>query len=134
MLYVRDWMIDLLVFIEPDTSVAEALSLMRRRYIHSLLVSKSAGNPEFGILTSTDISDKIIAEERDPTKVLVREIMTSPVITARPDWTLKECSLLMRQHHIHHIPVADEGGQLIGMISATDFLVAAESIGRKAEA
>jgi CBS domain-containing protein len=131
MLYVHDWMIDLLVFIEPDDTVSEALSLMRRRYIHSLLVNKSPSNPEYGILTSTDISDKIIAEDRDPSKTLVRDVMTSPIVTAQLDWTLKQCSLLMREHHIHHIPVANDTGELVGMISATDFLVAAETMGRQ---
>jgi CBS domain-containing protein len=130
MLYVRDWMIDLLVYIDPNCTVSEALSLMRRRYIHSLLVNKSPSNPEYGILTSTDISDKIIAEDRDPSKIQVRDIMTSPIITAKLDWTLKECSLLMREHNIHHIPVSNEKGELVGMISATDFLVAAETLGR----
>ncbi len=127
-LLVRDWMINLLVFIDPDSTVLEALSLMRRRYMHSLVVSKTPTNPEYGIITSTDICDKIIAAERSPAATKVREIMSSPVITVHKDWTLKECSILMKDKCIHHLPVSDDGGELVGMISATDFLVAAESI------
>ncbi len=127
---VRDWMVDLLVYIDPESSVADALALMRRRYIHSLLVNKTPEHPEYGILTSTDICDKILADECDPTEIKVHEIMTSPVITVRKDMTLKECSIIMREHQIHHLPVADEKGELVGMISATDFLIAAETIAR----
>lgn len=127
---VRDWMIDLVVYVDPDCTVADALALMRRRYIHSLVVSKSEDNPDFGIVTSTDICDKIIAADRHPGKTKVKEIMTSPLITARQDWDLRQCSLMMKEHHIHHVPVANEKGELVGMISATDFLVAAEAIGR----
>ncbi|MDD5368752.1 MAG: CBS domain-containing protein [Anaerolineaceae bacterium] len=127
---VRDWMIALLVFIDPDSTVSDALVLMRKRYIHSVLVQKTPENPEYGILTSTDISDKIIAMERNPSETRVRDIMTTPVITAKQDWTLKECSLLMREHNIHHLPVSDEQGELVGMISAADFIVAAEAMGR----
>ncbi|HEX2980592.1 MAG TPA: CBS domain-containing protein [Anaerolineaceae bacterium] len=127
---VRDWMIDLLVFVDPDTTVADALATMRRRYIHSVIVNKSKNNPEYGILTSTDICDKIIADDRHPGETLVKEIMTTPIITASVTWSLQECTLKMKEHHIHHMPVADEKGQLIGMISATDFLVAAEAMGR----
>jgi CBS domain-containing protein len=123
-------MIDLLVFVDPDSSVSDALALMRRRYIHSLVVNKSHNNPEYGILTSTDICDKIIATERNPAETRVRDIMNSPLITVNKDASLKECSLLMKQHHIHHLPVVDEKGELVGMISATDFLVAAEAMGR----
>lgn len=129
-LQVRDWMIALLVFIDPESSVTEALALMRKRYIHSVLVDKTPENPDYGILTSTDICDKIIAMERNPSETRVRDIMTSPVITAKQDWTLKECSLLMSKHNIHHLPVSDDQGELVGMISAADFIVAAEAMGR----
>ncbi len=127
---VKDWMIDLLVFIEPDKSVHEALSLMRRRYIHSLLVSKTSEYPEYGIVTSTDVCDKIIAENRHPGETRVREIMTSPIITVNENMSLQECSRIMQKHHIHHVPVVNNADELVGMISATDFLVAAEAMGR----
>jgi CBS domain-containing protein len=127
---VKDWMIDLLVFIEPDRTVHEALSIMRRRYIHSLLVSKTETNPEYGILTSTDICDKIIADGRHPGTTRVREVMTSPIITVKENMTLQECSRIMQKHHIHHVPVVNDDNELVGMISATDFLVAAEAMGR----
>jgi CBS domain-containing protein len=133
-LRVRDWMIDLLVFVDPDASVSEALSLMRRRYIHSLVVSKSADNPDYGIVTSTDISDKIIAGERNPSEMCVRDIMNTPLITVRQEATLQECSKIMKEQHIHHLPVTNENGALVGMISATDFLVAAESLVRESAA
>jgi len=127
---VRDWMVDLLVYIDPDSNVAEALSLMRRRYIHSLVVNKTEDSPDYGIVTSTDICDKIIAGERHPGQTKVREIMSSPLITANEKWTLKECSEKMKQHRIHHLPVVNDAGTLVGMISATDFLVAAEAMAR----
>jgi len=127
---VRDWMIDLLVFVEPDNSVHDALSMMRRRYIHSLLVNKSPDHPEYGILTSTDICDKIIAEGRHPGKTRVKEIMTSPIITVNENMSLQECSKIMQKYHIHHVPVVNDSNELVGMISATDFLVAAEAMGR----
>lgn len=128
---VRDWMIDLVVYVDPEATVSEALALMRRRYIHSLIVSKTADNPNYGIITSTDICDKIVAKEQNPSMIKVKEVMTSPLIAAHPDAPLPDCAKLMKKHRIHHIPVMDEEGQLKGMISATDFLVAAESMGRE---
>lgn len=127
---VKDWMVNLLVFVDADATVLEALGLMRRRYIHSILVNKSADNPEYGILTSTDICDKIIAEQRNPATTKVSEIMKSPILTIRQDKSLIECVKLMKQHNVHHMPVVDEKGELAGFISATDFLVAAEQLAR----
>jgi len=127
---VKDWMVNLVVFIDPSSTVMEALTLMRRRYIHSLIVNKTNDNPEYGIITSTDISDKIVALDKNPTRVLVREIMTSPFMAVTTSMSLKECAAIMNKHSIHHLPVADEGGNLVGLISDTDFLVAAEAMGR----
>ena len=130
---VKDWMIDLVVFVDPNTLVTDALATMRRRYISSVLVSKSAASPEFGILTSTDISDKIVAAGRDPATVSVAEIMTSPLMTVSPDMSIQECAKIMSDNHFHHLPVVDKNGNVIGMISATDFLVVAEAMGRSGE-
>lgn len=127
---VRDWMNDLVVFIDPEATVSEALALMRRRYINSLIVKKSETNPDYGILTSTDISDKIIAKEQNPSKVYVKELMSSPVISVNQNVILKDCAMMMHEHDIHHLPVIDDDGNVIGMISSTDFLVAAEAMGR----
>ena len=123
---VRDWMSTPVIFIDPESSVAHATTLMRRRNIHSLVVALDQG---YGIITTTDIRDKIVGAERNPAETKVREIMTTPVATARPAWSLKDCSLKMQSLNIHHLPVADESGGLIGLISATDIFTAVEEIG-----
>jgi CBS domain-containing protein len=130
---VRDWMMDLVVYVDPEIPVTDALETMRRRYINSVIINKTRDNPEYGILTSTDICDKIVAQERDPAAVSVREVMTSPLITVRTDLAMSEGARIMKEHNIHHLPVADVDGNLVGMISATDFLVVAEAMGRTGE-
>lgn len=125
---VRDWMSSPVIVIDPDSSVSHALTLMRRRNIHSLVVDLGE-EKKYGILTTTDIRDKIIGRNRNPAEITVREIMTAPVYTAEPDWTLQECSSKMQERNIHHMPVAGEHGALIGIISVTDIFIAAEEIG-----
>jgi len=127
---VRDWMIDVIVFVDPEVPVSEALAIMRRRYIHSVIVNRSETNPEYGIITSTDICDKIVAQGKDPTQLKAKEIMNSPLITVNRNMDIRDCAKKMREHQIHHLPVTDDSGDLKGMISATDFLVVAEALGR----
>jgi len=55
--------------------------------------------------------------------------MSFPVITADPDWNLKECSQKMQVNNIHHMPVVKTDGTLLGLISVTDIFMAAEEIG-----
>lgn len=126
---VGEWMSSPVIVVDPDSSVSYALTLMRRRGVHSLVVNITKDNLTYGIITSTDIRDKIIAEERNPSETKVREIMTAPVIIAKPEWTLKECSGKMAEQNFHHMPVMGEQGELIGLISDTDIFIAAEEIG-----
>jgi CBS domain-containing protein len=129
-LSVKDWMKDLVVFIDPDNNVCEALEKMRHRYINSLIVNKTETNPEYGIVTSIDIVDKIVAQQRDPAKTKVREIMNSPIITVNSDMPLSECAAKMKEARIHHLPVVNEHNEIVGMISSTDFLIVAEVMGK----
>ena len=124
---VREWMSSPVIFVDADSTVAQALTLMRRRNIHSLMVALS-GN-DFGIVTTTDIRDKIAGAERDPKTTLVSEIMTTPVICAHPEMSLKDCSLKMKDKGVHHLPVSDERGMIVGMISANDIFAAIEEMG-----
>lgn len=129
-LSVKDWMKDLVVYIDPDESVCSALEKMRHRYISSLIVNKSDTNPEYGIITSIDIVDKIVAQQRDPSKTKVREIMNSPLITVETSMSLPECAAKMKEARIHHLPVVNENGVIVGLISSTDFLIVAEGMGK----
>ena len=126
---VRDWMSSPAVVIPPEIRVSQALTLMRRRRIHSLIVDLTRERPAYGILTTTDIRDKIVAAGQDPASVRVSEIMSTPVSFARPEWTLVQASLAMQELKVHHLPVEDERGQLVGMISATDIFLAVEEAG-----
>ncbi|MBI3760810.1 MAG: CBS domain-containing protein [Chloroflexi bacterium] len=130
---VNDYMSSPVIAVAPDDSVSNAVTIMRRRNIHSIVVKPEAPGGAHGIVTSTDIRDKIAGQERDPRSVKVKEIMTSPIVTARPEWTIKECSVKMQALRVHHLPVADESGELIGMISDTDIFVAVEEAGWSGE-
>lgn len=126
---VREWMNELVVYIDPKKTVIDALALMRRRYIHSLIVNKTPEHPDYGIITSTDICDKIIAQNRNPSHTRVEEIMNSPLLTVDQEARIQDCAIFMRQHKIHHLPVVNEKGTLVGMISDADFLIVAEAMG-----
>ena len=124
---VREWMSSPAIFIDPDASVSHAMTLMRRRGIHSLVIDLE--NKTYGILTTTDIRDKIVAADRNPKDTKVKDIMSTPVLTANPDWDIKACSLKMQEAEVHHLPVQNGGNGIIGLISATDIFAAVEEIG-----
>lgn len=130
---VKDWMKNLVVFVDPETTVYEGLHIMRHRYATSLIVEKTPENPEYGIVTSINICDKIIAQGNDPTKTKLKEIMASPVITVPESMLITDCAAMMKEKRIHHLPVSDAKGNIVGMITAMDLLLVAEGLGTNFE-
>jgi CBS domain-containing protein len=128
---VRDWMTSPVLVVDPDSSVFYAATLMRRRNVRSLVVDLTAEKGGYGIVTSTDVSNKVLLAEHNPSEMTVRDIMTAPVVTGKPEWSLKEASALMQQHKFHHLPIVDDHSMLVGIISDTDIFMAVEEIGWK---
>ncbi|MFE7894725.1 CBS domain-containing protein [Streptomyces sp. NPDC057412] len=49
-------------------------------------------------------------------------LMSGPAVTARPQWTAVEAAQVMERHHVKRLPVVDETGRLLGLISRADLL------------
>lgn len=100
---------------------------MRQRNIHNLVMDLDTGG--YGIFTTTDIRDKIVAVDRNPSLTKLKDITSTPISTAEPEWTLKECSIEMQVVGVHHLPVVNENGDVIELNSATDISAAVDEIG-----
>jgi CBS domain-containing protein len=109
------------VYSIPDQStVHEAARFLRERKIRAVGVL-DAGGRLVGVVSQSDISDKVSAENKCPAWMRVTEIMSTSLVTVTPDRSLTECLRLMEQHGIYHLLVVDEGGYR-GMLSVTDLL------------
>jgi CBS domain-containing protein len=62
--------------------------------------------------------------EHDLARRTVEEFMTDHVATVTPDRTLPEAASEMLRHRVHRLPVVDEDGKLLGIISTMDILAA----------
>jgi CBS domain-containing protein len=110
------------VYSIPDQStVHEASRFLRDRQIRAVGVLDAAGKL-VGVVSQSDISDKVAAENKCPAWMRVTEIMSTSLVTVTPDRPLTECLRLMEQHGIYHLLVVDEGGGYRGMLSVTDLL------------
>lgn len=102
-----------------DESVLNAARLMNERGIGGIVITE--GDEIVGIFTERDILRRVVAEQRDPASVRLRDVMTSPVITCRPDATLEQCSTLFMERRVRHVPVLGAQG-LCGIVTAGDIL------------
>ena len=75
-----------------------------------------------GIFTERDVLLRLSLGEHDPRKISVREVMTSPVEMATRATTPGEALATMVERHYRHLPIVDENGQLLGMLSMRNLL------------
>ncbi len=105
----------------PEATVHEAAIYLRDREIRATVVCDPEGRP-IGVISQSDISDKVAAENRCPAWVRVREIMSTSLVTITPETRIEECLHLLDRHGIYHLVVVEPSGRSMGMISAQDIL------------
>jgi predicted transcriptional regulator len=107
--------------LRDDTSVHEAARCLREKQIRSIGILDASGRL-VGVLSQSDISDKVAAENKCPAWMKVSEIMTKELVVVPPDTSLDECIRLMEKNGIFHLLVVDQRGEFHGMISVQDLL------------
>jgi CBS domain-containing protein len=127
---VKNYMTDEVVTVERFTSLLEAHQLMGTKRIRSLPVVE--GEKLAGLVTRTDLmsSDPSRLESRNnqelSLKILtqdVEKVMSAPVRTIREDQEVVEAARLMVEHKIHVLPVVDQLGKMVGIITESDLFL-----------
>jgi CBS domain-containing protein len=104
----------------PTAPIADALHLLDEKDVGALLVLDEGRI--VGIISERDFVRSIAREGQVYFFRPISEYMTRKVITIAPENTIDECMQMMTHHHIRHLPVVDERGHLVGMISIGDVL------------
>lgn len=99
-------------------SVVDAAVLMNDHRIGALVVSDD-GHVS-GIFTERDLLKRVVAARRDPAKTPVAEVMTNDVVCATADTSIEEARSVMKKRRIRHLPVVDDAGKIVGMVSIGD--------------
>jgi CBS domain-containing protein len=123
-LKVEDVMVEDVITVEEKATTKKAVELMNKHEIGCLIVVKR-GKPA-GIVTERDMLKRILLEPRNPEKIRVNEIMSTPLIVGKPQMDIEDAVRLMFKRNIKKLPVADEG-HLVGLVTLTD-LVRSEQI------
>jgi CBS domain-containing protein len=104
----------------PDASVYDAIELMSQKGIGAILVMTPGRL--VGFLSERDYARKVILKGKSSRDTQIREIMSVPVITVTPGDTVDECMRIMTGNRIRHLPVMDDGGRVIGIVSIGDLV------------
>ena len=118
-LEVRDVMTYPAITEEGDASVAKILKIMKMSGIGSVVITEE--DKPVGIVTDRDIVIKVIMGDRDPSKLKVKEIMTSPLVTIEADASLRHACKLLVEKGIRRLLVID-ADELTGVVSLRNIL------------
>jgi CBS domain-containing protein len=103
--------------LESGSTAEEALRAMQQKNARSILVSNKG--EVVGIVSKTDVLFKVTSQARNPAKVRLREIMTSPVLAVGPQTTIKEALSMMDKNKVRQVMVHAFAAPL-GMITRED--------------
>ncbi len=106
-----------LLSVRPDATVFDALMLMAKHDIGSLVVLD--GERLAGIFSERDYARQVVLLGKSSRETLVQEIMTHKVLCVRPEETVDQCMSLMTEKRVRHLPVLDHK-KVIGVISIGD--------------
>lgn len=125
---VNEWMTKEPRTVAPETAVMEAMQFLREGGYRRLPVTRNG--VLVGIVTDRDLKEATPSKATTLSiyelnyllsKLKVKDVMVSPVITVRSDDTIEQAALLMEEHRVSGLPVLN-GGSLVGILTITDLM------------
>jgi CBS domain-containing protein len=112
--------------VTPETSVSEAAQVMKEEDVGIVPVVEQVGGAEtrarlVGVVTDRDIAVRHVAEGRSSDGP-VRDIMSGGVRSCSPDDSVETIMELMGREQIRRVPIVDERGSLVGVVSQADLV------------
>ena len=117
----KDIMTTGVISIDRDASVEDAMKKMFERRVTSLIIKKKKESDNVGIVTRKDIIHAVMAENRDPRKMKVEDIMSEPLLSVSPDFSIDNLSRLMSKTNLRRFPVVEDD-KIIGVVSNSDII------------
>jgi CBS domain-containing protein len=112
--------------LNENTLIGEAAKAMYERDFSCAIVTHSDTMQKIrlpiGIITARDMLNRVIAQNRGPFKVTLKEIMSAPLISIKRNASAKDAVLLMKSKNITQLPVLSEGGEMLGIVSLKSIL------------
>ena len=120
-MFCREVMTENPVCCLPNDLVSASARVMRREDVGAVPVINDEQQKQLiGIVTDRDLAIKVVAEARDPNHTLVQDVMTSTIVVCRECEDLSSAIKAMEEHQIRRVPVIDDDGRVVGIISQAD--------------
>ena len=112
----------------PNSSLTEVARLMVDNDCGEIpVVEDLSGRKLAGVITDRDIATRIVATGRNSALACACDCMTAPAVSVTADTPLQECCEVMETHQIRRVPVVDDAGSVVGIVSLADVVRNASS-------
>jgi CBS domain-containing protein len=105
--------------VRPDHTIAEAAQVLHTQRIGAAMVCD--GNSCIGVLSERDIVQGVVAHGPKALTLPVKALMSSPVVTCKPQDRIKDVMEVMNTRRIRHLPVLNDDN-IVGMVSIRDVI------------
>jgi CBS domain-containing protein len=106
-----------------ESSAEQAMRTMLDHHVGAVAVLDE-NTRVAGIFTERDVLRRVVLSGREPAQIPVREVMTTPVEMATLDTTPGQALATMVERHYRHLPIVDDDGRMLGMLSIRNVLQA----------
>ena len=103
-----------ILILESDNTAADATARMKEKNARSVLITHSG--EAIGLVSKTDVLFKVMAQGKNPAKIKLREIMSSPVISLSTQSTIEEALAIMDKHVVRQV-IISSGPSVIGIVT-----------------
>jgi CBS domain-containing protein len=112
------------IIVQPDSTVLEAARLMRQHHVGDVVVveHRAGVRVPVGIVTDRDLVVEIMAAELGSTVITVGDIMVPELASVKENVGVFEAIQFMRTRGVRRLPVVDENGGLVGILTLDDLL------------
>ena len=124
---VKDWMTSKVITIDESSSLSEAINVLKRNRIRRLPVLRD--DELVGIVSDRDLKEASPSKATSldiwelhylMSRIKVRDIMTRNPLTIHPDDTIEKAAIIMHDRKIGGLPVVDDKGKLVGILTEQD--------------
>jgi predicted transcriptional regulator len=103
------------IILEQSRTVADAITAMKDNLVRSILVS-DRGEQIIGLVSKTDVLFKVVAIHKSPAKIMIKEVMSAPVISIPPEMSITDALSVMEKHIIRQL-VVTTSNSVLGIVS-----------------
>jgi predicted transcriptional regulator len=119
------------IILEQSRTVADAITAMKDNLVRSILVS-DRGEQIIGLVSKTDVLFKVVAIHKSPAKIMIKEVMSAPVISIPPEMSITDALSVMEKHIIRQL-VVTTSNSVLGIVSRDGIMTKMEKAAMEME-